>query len=348
MLFIPMPDIVFLPAPRIKATAHAELIRSLAAFKDLAEAANQEAIRTQTLIPEKAAAQMERRFHAAMAHLNEMLGYNSHFSETERQEIGSRVQAELLPYIHLSAIGARTYSKPRGYAGDFLTIEWLYQDRPRSESPLGAFMDRCFLNFAAGKAVRNRRGLLAEHIHDAVRQAEGRPGRITSMACGPAAEVFDVLQALDDPKRIDVTLIDMDPQALDFVRQKCAERGLLDHVDLVNGNLVHLALGRTKIDLSEQDLVYSIGLIDYFGDKLVVALLNYIHRVLRPGGKVVLGNFHVTNPDKAMMDHVFDWKLIHRDEADMNRLFKASLFGRPCTDIRFEETGVNMFAECVK
>jgi hypothetical protein len=29
-------------------------------------------------------------------------------------------------------------------------------------------------------------------------------------------------------------------------------------------------------------------------------------------------------------------------------LFAASAFGRPCTRIRFETEGVNMFAECVK
>ena len=38
-------------------------------------------------------------------------------------------------------------------------------------------------------------------------------------------------------------------------------------------------------------------------------------------------------------------ELIHRDEADMNRLFETSKFGRPCTNIRFEQQGVNLFAE---
>jgi hypothetical protein len=32
----------------------------------------------------------------------------------------------------------------------------------------------------------------------------------------------------------------------------------------------------------------------------------------------------------------------------MNRLFAASSFGRPCTAIRFEAEGINMFASCVK
>jgi hypothetical protein len=48
------------------------------------------------------------------------------------------------------------------------------------------------------------------------------------------------------------------------------------------------------------------------------------------------------------MDYVLDWKLIHRTAADMHRLFEASAFGRECTDIRYENEGVNMFAECIK
>jgi len=117
---------------------------------------------------------------------------------------------------------------------------------------------------------------------------------------------------------------------------------------LLNANLVYILTGREKIDLRDQDLIYSIGLIDYFNDDFVVKLLNYIHGALATGGKVILGNFHPRNPDKALMDHVFDWRLIHRTEADMDRLFRASAFQRDCTNVRFEEQGINLFAECVK
>ena len=75
---------------------------------------------------------------------------------------------------------------------------------------------------------------------------------------------------------------------------------------------------------------------------------NYAHKVLRPGGELILGNFHPRNPDKALMDHVIDWRLIHRSEANMDRLYQNSAFGRGCTDIHFEESGVNLFAACVK
>jgi extracellular factor (EF) 3-hydroxypalmitic acid methyl ester biosynthesis protein len=105
---------------------------------------------------------------------------------------------------------------------------------------------------------------------------------------------------------------------------------------LEHANLVHLATGRSGLPLRDQNLVYSVGLIDYFEDRFVIALLNWIHGCLAPGGRVILENFHPRNPDRAFMDLILDWKLIHRSEDDMNRLFAASTFGRPCTEIRFE------------
>ncbi len=54
------------------------------------------------------------------------------------------------------------------------------------------------------------------------------------------------------------------------------------------------------------------------------------------------------NPAKEFMDYVLDWKLIHRTEEEMNRLFSASAFHRACSRIFFEEGGINLFAECTR
>ncbi len=48
------------------------------------------------------------------------------------------------------------------------------------------------------------------------------------------------------------------------------------------------------------------------------------------------------------MDHVLEWRLIHRSEPDMDRLNERSRFRRPTTAIRWEEQRINLFAECVK
>ena len=91
--------------------------------------------------------------------------------------------------------------------------------------------------------------------------------------------------------------------------------------------------------MAPQDLVYSIGLIDYFDDRMVIKMLDFIYDVLAPGGRVILGNFHPSNQTRALMDYLLEWRLIHRTEADMDRLFAASKFKSPSTNIRFEASG---------
>ena len=266
-----------------------------------------------------------------------------------RDEMGLRVQQELLPYILLAETAERFYSKPRGYAGDFWTIELIYRNRPEGTGALGRLIDRCFLETTAARAVRNRRDLLAEEIGKAVETREGPTARITSLACGPARELFDIYSTqLERPDDLHANLVDIDLQALAYVSDQARTAGLERQMSLISENLIRLALGKTTTPIRDQDFIYSIGLIDYFGDELVVRLLDLVHSMLRPGGRVMLGNIHPANPTRGLMEHVLDWQLVHRTEEEMDRLFERSAFGRPCTAIRFENEGINLFAECVR
>lgn len=65
---------------------------------------------------------------------------------------------------------------------------------------------------------------------------------------------------------------------------------------------------------------------------------------LAPGWRFILGNFHISNPTRGLMDHLLDWRLIHRDEGDMERLAEAAGFAPGTTQCRLEEAGVNLFA----
>lgn len=322
-------------------------------FKKLMHEVDQEIIKNGALGEERRNSLLVK-FRSFTSFLNAALGDAAPLAENVRNEIGARVQVEMHPYILLTQSAERFFSKPRGYAGDFATIDMIYNNTPQGAQRLGPLLDYCFLESASAKAVRNRRGLLARAIGEACRVRPGGDVNVTTLACGPAAEIFDVINshALENPAdagRVKATLIDIDTEALAFVTRKAKELNCENRLRLVEGNLVYLATGRHKLaDLAPQDLIYSIGLIDYFNDKWVVKLIDYVHSLLRPGGKMILGNFHTKNVDKAFMDYVLDWRLIHRNEDDMNRLYAASKFGRGCTRIEFENEGVNMFAECVK
>jgi len=321
--------------------------KSINELKRKLEKADGEAIKRGGQIPDDLALEIKQDFRDMVKGIAREIGGSSSLDMHVKEELGARLKTELLPYLLLTQTAERFYSKPRGYAGDFFTIECIYQNKPSGSGRLGPLLDECFLDGFPAKAVRNRRGLLADEIRHTVEEIGGE-ARIASLACGPAREVFDVFETLDDGNRPTVTLLDIDSEALAFVADRAKEHQSHHLISAVSANLVYLALGRQKLELPPQHLVYSIGLIDYFNDKLVRRLIDYIYSVIEPGGRVILGNFHPNNVDKAFMDHILDWKLIHRTEDDMDRLFATSKFGRKCTQFRFEQEGINLFAECVK
>jgi extracellular factor (EF) 3-hydroxypalmitic acid methyl ester biosynthesis protein len=320
----------------------------LEAFKDLMHRLDREALKNAGSIPGDLRNEMPAKFMGFVEALNEEIGDKSTKSSFVKDKLGGWAQREFLPYLLLTRMGERMYAKPRGYAGDYLTIEWMYENKPGGAGRLGPLLDHAMLNAPAILAVRNRRRLLANEIMHTLNGNQERKANITSLACGPGRELFDVFEILDKPDRLRANLLDIDLQALAHVSERGESSGLRPHINLIHGNLVYLVTSKVRLEIEDQDLVYSVGLIDYFNDKFVVKLLDYIYSLLAYGGRVILGNFHANNPCKAFCDYILDWRLIHRTQEDMNRLFVQSRFRKPCTRTFFEETGINIFAECVK
>ncbi|MDB4950844.1 MAG: hypothetical protein JWM27_3493 [Gemmatimonadetes bacterium] len=337
------------PAGGEESPAHRRVAAAVVELEGLIHAANDAALRNHEVVPEEMQAALTGRFNDFYPLLEEAAGDAGSEPEEVREKIGLHVQKQLLPYILLTRSAERLYGKPRGYPGDFMTLEMFYQDVPRGTSRIGPALDRCFLRSPFGAALRARRTSMAERIAAlASESTSAEPLRVTALAAGPAQELFDAFAAVGDPQRIHATLVDFDPQALAFASERREKAGLRDRVDMVGINPVYLALGRATLDVEPQDVIYALGLADYFDDGMFVKLLDLVHGLLKPGGRVVLGSFHTGNPSKAFMDHVLEWRLAHRGEEDANRLFGASRFEAPASAIRYAGDGMVMFAECEK
>ena len=295
---------------------------------------------------------LEKEFNGVVSTINDFFPALSGVEPATNCPPLQLIKTELLPYLLLTRTAERMYRKPRGYAGDYLTIKWMYSDEPGGSGELGTFLDRCFLNQPAAQAVRNRRILLREELEKALKLTEERPLRVTSLACGPAEEVFDLFTEPYIASQIELTLIDIDQEALDYVEARIKKEGLNEHfqwpIRLERRNLLHLCIGRQNLNLYPQHLIYSIGLIDYFDDRIVTKLQQWIYQALTKGGRSILGNFHSNNPTRGLMDHLLDWKLIHRDEVEMKSLASNSGYSLNKTQLRFEPSGVNLFAISTK
>lgn len=316
------------------------VLRQIGELKKLVAEADRSAAGKDGAISDDHAAQIRQGFGA----LEQSVGA---LGPEDAARLADALQAELLPLVRLTVTGERYYSKPRGYAGDYQTIETIYADAPAGTGGIGRVLDGCMLNLAAAKAVRNRCRLMASEILASYAAAQ-KEFHVASLACGPAAEVFDVFEKAGDKSRLQVSCIDIDREALARVAARARVQKLADQVRTLHGNLIYLATGRQELDLPPQDLIYSLNLTDYFSDELAVTLIDWIHDALRRGGRAMLGNFHPKNPSRGLMDHVLDWRLTHRDEAAMNQLFLASKFAKPCSRILFEDDGIYLLAECAK
>lgn len=257
------------------------------------------------------------------------------------------LQAELMPFMQLSATVQRCQARPRGYAGDYQTIAMIYDNAGAGTGPIGALLDSCVLNLAAMKAMRNRRANLAGEI-EALFRGSAKEFHVTSLASGPAREVFDVLEKVDDKGRLSVNCVDVDREALAQIAARAQQQGLAAQVRTVQANLIHMATGRQELDLGLQDVIYSVGFVESLSDELALTLIDWMHDKLRPGGRVILGTLHPSNPTRGLMDHVLDWQMTHRDDAEMSRLFQNSKFARPCTRVLSEPEGIALLAECIK
>lgn len=268
----------------------------------------------------------------------------------KRDGVGSYVFRETFPYFMLSRMIDRSFSKPRGYAGDYYTIELIHLLQPQGDRRLGPLIDREYLLSPPCQAVRNRRWLMRDCLQEFYGQRVKPIEKylITSLACGAGREMFDFMGQASDSETIFSSLLDIDIEALTYSSHLAAEAGLQGQVLFAKENVLHLAMGRGKTRLPPQNVIYSIGLADYLKDEVVTRMINWMYDTLKPGGYAVVGNFSDSNPDHDFMDHILDWRLYHRSVDDMKRIFAASRFGNAVTDVRCEPAGINLMAVCQK
>lgn len=210
------------------------------------------------------------------------------------------------PFTH------RAYSKPRGYAGDAVLMDLIYGTAPagRDLSPLGGMLYGYEFDSSCFQSVRGRRATLAREVDDV---GSARPGaRVLSVACGHLREV-EWSRAVRDG-RASVVALDQDRQSLEVIQQEYGRYGIATIPGTVGDVLRRAARFR------DLDLVYAAGLFDYLEQDLARALAEAMFRMLASHGRLLIANFTRDTSDAAFMETFMDWRLRHRDEAEMRAL----------------------------
>lgn len=247
----------------------------------------------------------------------------------------------LTPEFMPGAIWRRSYEKPLGYPGDFQIMDMVYSWRREGEHLFDQLVHRLGLNVA--ECIATRMVIMRQAIASTVlARAEG-PARITSLGCGPGREVIDYLQLRDLPRPAHFTLIDQDERALSQVYESSypATMRLRGKANL---SCLHTSFsqltraGELFGKLPEQDLIYSVGLIDYLSARRAKALTEALYAQLAPGGTLIVGNMLETPIGNLWpMEFLCDWNILYRSDADMRGL--ASGLPDAAVEISHDPTG---------
>ncbi len=226
-------------------------------------------------------------------------------------------------------------TRPYGFPGDFLIIHRIYDNRP-SRSPSIERWDRFLLSLASSQAVRNRRQFLLEWLEE---NAPDR-ARVLSVASGPCREILDFFER-NPTRSMHFECIDQDPHAIAFASSLAVP--WRDRIRFHRGNVLR------SLPSEGHDLIYSAGLFDYLRDRSASLLLRRLWNRLRPGGRLLIGNFSPANPDRAYME-IGGWSLIHRTESELIALFEHAVGSDTAKSVRVlsEPLGINLFLEAIK
>ncbi|MBX3609345.1 MAG: class I SAM-dependent methyltransferase [Hydrogenophaga sp.] len=261
-------------------------------------------------------------------------------------------QGALHPLLLRAPFVWRTFAKPLGYAGDYEMVNQILGDPRQGNSTYFQIVNAMFLRAAVAQAHRNRIDILVDFLTKAIDAAEqdGRVVRVLNVGCGPAVELQRLIESGRDLSRLHITLVDFSRETLDYTRARIEEtsrqHGRSVSVEYVHESVHDLLKRPARQDPPApgegEDIVYCAGLFDYLSDRVCNRLMRYFLFRCNPGARVMVTNVHAGNPERFGMEHLLEWHLIYRDEAQMRAIVPET---RGPIRLYTDDTGVNLFAE---
>lgn len=243
----------------------------------------------------------------------------------------------------LSPFVGRLQSWPRGYPGDFETIEHLISQENRAEpDTLGFAIEQYCLATALGQQHRNKMLRQAtEVLQTLLREGRRTPPAVLVLAAGAAPEIRYAANLLGS-RDCRIVLNDTDPGAIEFSTH--ALSGLGDRLITLEGDVVWCA--ESIEEHGPYDLIVAGGLFDYLDDKWAKRTLSLaLNDWLAPGGKLFFTNIASGNPFRLWMTCVADWNVIERTEQDLVGLISSVRTSDTTIRIEREATSLTLLAD---
>ncbi|MCH7676678.1 class I SAM-dependent methyltransferase [candidate division KSB1 bacterium] len=217
--------------------------------------------------------------------------------------------------LHQDPLTLRSFSKPRGYPGDAVLLDFIYrhpaqEDELEKASPIGRAVCEYMVSRPAAESVRWRRELLSQLFDETVKRVQN--AEILSVACGHLREAANSM-AIQNNLVHRFIAFDQDYASLKTIE---AEKNGTN-IDCVRGTIKELI--RRKIKLGKFDFIYVAGLYDYLSDGAAQLLTKSLFSMLKENGRLLIANFMPSNPDMGYMEAFMGWELLYRTREEFEQ-----------------------------
>jgi len=257
----------------------------------------------------------------------------------ELQGAKQSFREQICPWLDQSWFMHRARVKPRGYPGDYATLVGIYDNVSKSRG-LGGYFDLYFLNTTLARGVRERMLCARQFLHDEMARRQGDIS-VLNVACGPFREYAAGIR-VPSHCRLNVTCIDYDQEALDYVRALTADWAPgSPRVTCVRHNALRMSSARSNIDkFGRADIIYSVGLFDYLPDKHLIPMLAGLRESVNEDGVVYAAFKDCRRYDKTEYQWHVDWYFYQRTEEECIDLFAQAGYDMSALEVARDSTGV--------
>jgi alpha-beta hydrolase superfamily lysophospholipase len=223
-----------------------------------------------------------------------------------------------------------------------LTLDYVYENKPRGATPLGRFIDHGYLNSIGWRGIRQRKKNLEKLLRRVIEETHGRghPVHIVDIAAGAGRYLLETMRALPEVP-MTALLRDYKQENVDAATRLARDFGLTN-VTVASGN----AFDRASLaSIAPRPTIGIVsGLFELFPSNAeVLTSLRGLADAIEPGGHLIYTN-QPWHPQVEFIARVLrnrdgePWIMRRRTTAEMDELVRTAGFEK--TEMEVDEWGI--------
>ena len=255
------------------------------------------------------------------------------FDKTTAKRVKEAFRQAIRPWTADNPFLERCWTKPRGYAGDYLMMEHGYLNRVHMTGGLAGAFDRYFSD--SYENVRQRKYKLCDAIRRLVLD-EARTGaslKMLSLGSGPCREWVELEVECNagvwTDRRINrtrLTCIDKDPEALAYARKQVIGNSLLESAEFIEADLFQFTKAdRWRAEERSYDFIYGVGIANYFYDTMLQNIIANAFTLVKPGGELMVTHKAREGFNFPVADWLCDWVFLKRSAEEFSSVYQEAL-----------------------